>query len=324
MFRDLTEDDLASVVLRREALAAGYDDRAIRRLVKSGTWQRVRHGAYVPTDVWGAVSPQSQHRLLARAVLKVAHHSAVLSHVTAAVELGAPTWGVDLSSVHLTRRDGQTGRQEAGVIRHVGALADGEVIEANGAPVTNGTRAALEATTVASLESALVIVNGLLFGMRTTLEKLREAAPTMQYWPNSLTTRLVLALADPRISSAGESRLYYLLWKARLPLPTPQVYVTGLSAAFRAYVDFAWPELGVFLEFDGREKYVRFRRDGETLEQYLLREKRREELICQLTGWVCIRITWADLAHPARTASRIRDILSSRGRVAAGIGLLPG
>ena len=70
--------------------------------------------------------------------------------------------------------------------------------------------------------------------------------------------------------------------------------------------------LGVFLEFDGREKYVRFRREGETLDQFLLREKRREERICQLTGWVCIRITWADLERPVETARRIRRLLDSR------------
>jgi hypothetical protein len=38
----------------------------------------------------------------------------------------------------------------------------------------------------------------------------------------------------------------------------------------------------------------------------VLREKRREELICELTGWRCIRIVWADLYAPVKTADRIR------------------
>ncbi|HEX2771983.1 MAG TPA: hypothetical protein VHN18_06080, partial [Micromonosporaceae bacterium] len=76
----------------------------------------------------------------------------------------------------------------------------------------------------------------------------------------------------------------------------------------------AWRELGVFVEFDGREKYARFRRKNESLEEFLMREKRREERICLLTGWVCIRITWADLERPAATARRIRRILESRRR----------
>jgi hypothetical protein len=76
--------------------------------------------------------------------------------------------------------------------------------------------------------------------------------------------------------------------------------------------DFALPKAGVFFEFQGREKYRRYRREGETLEEFLMREKRRIEVICQLTGWVCIPITWADLEHPQRTAARIRRILASR------------
>jgi hypothetical protein len=33
-------------------------------------------------------------------------------------------------------------------------------------------------------------------------------------------------------------------------------------------------------------------------------------MICGLTGWRCIRITWADLLNPGRTAARIRAVLA--------------
>ena len=59
-------------------------------------------------------------------------------------------------------------------------------------------------------------------------------------------------------------------------------------------------------------KYEKHRRKGETLEQFLMREKQREELICQLTGWVCIRVTWSDLAAPELLARRVRKLLESR------------
>jgi hypothetical protein len=35
-------------------------------------------------------------------------------------------------------------------------------------------------------------------------------------------------------------------------------------------------------------------------------------MICARTGWVCIRITWEDLARPITTARRIRTLLESR------------
>ena len=49
----------------------------------------------------------------------------------------------------------------------------------------------------------------------------------------------------------------------------------------------------------------------------MLREKHREELICGLTGWRCIRIVWADLYHPERTAARILATLRRTSRWAA-------
>ena len=45
-----------------------------------------------------------------------------------------------------------------------------------------------------------------------------------------------------------------------------------------------------------------------------MREKAREEKIIVLTGWVCIRITWADLDRPELLASRIRKVLAARDR----------
>jgi hypothetical protein len=84
------------------------------------------------------------------------------------------------------------------------------------------------------------------------------------------------------------------------------------SGALLGVVDFLWRRFGVFLEFDGRVKYERYRRPGESLEAFLMREKRREEAICLATGWVCIRIGWADLERPHATARRIHQLLASR------------
>ncbi len=78
-----------------------------------------------------------------------------------------------------------------------------------------------------------------------------------------------------------------------------------------ARVDLAWPSLGVFLEFDGQEKYLRYRRAGETIAQCVERERRREHLVGELTGRRCIRLVWADLYLPRETADRIRALFRS-------------
>lgn len=306
--RDLT----GVVVLRREAIADGYTDRAIRALVKSGTWHRVRHGAYVSGALWAELGDADRHRVRARAVLRTAHPTTVLSHVSAAIEHGAPVWGVDLEIVHVTRTDGKPRRREAGVVHHTGVLPDADLVEVNDVRTTTPLRAAAEMTTVASVESALVSVDALLRIAGADDGEVAARKAVVNRWPYSLASQVVFRLADPRHESPGETRTAYFCWRMHLPRPEPQVEVHDEDGLLVARLDFAWTALGVFLEFDGREKYLRFRRDGETLDQYLMREKKREELVCRLTGWTCLRIGWAELHQPEVLARRIRAILDSR------------
>jgi hypothetical protein len=307
--------DLEGVVfLRREALADGWTDRQIQAKVRTGEWHRVRRGAYVSGELWQSLSTTDRHRVLSRAVLRTAHPTAVLTHTSAAVELGVPVWGCDMSEVHVTRTDGKSGRREGGVVHHRGVLTEDEVTLRNNVRVSTGARVAVEICSILGVEAALVSVNGLLHAGLTTPTELAAMAHATRWWPHSLTTDIVARLADERIESAGESRTAYLCWSQHLPRPEPQFEIRDSRGALVYRLDFAWPQHGAFLEFDGREKYFRYRRDGESLDEYLMREKRREELICQLTGWVCIRITWADLQTPVATARRIRAVLEHRAR----------
>lgn len=307
---DLTD----AVVLRRELISEGYTDQQIRAMVKSGDLHRVRHGSYVSGDLWRSLDSQDRHRVLVRAVLRRAHPSTVATHVSSAVERGAPVWGISLAEAHVTRTDGKPARREAGVVHHCGQLSADEVETVNGIPVTRAPRCAVEVTMMTTVEPALVTVNGMLHAKMLTAEQFAAEAEARKRWPDTLATTIVLRLCDPRIQSVGESRTAFLCWDQHLPRPEPQVPVYDEFGTLIAYADFAWREHGVFLEFDGRIKYEMFRREGETLEEFLMREKQREERICQLTGWVCLRITWADLSHPERTAGRIRRILDSRRR----------
>ena len=106
--------------------------------------------------------------------------------------------------------------------------------------------------------------------------------------------------------------MWHLFFEQGIARPEPQVEVRDAHGNLLGIVDFLWRSLGVFLEFDGRIKYERHRRPGESLADYLMREKRREEQICVEKGWICIRITWADLQRPAVLARRIRKALESR------------
>ena len=300
------------VWLRRDARAAGYSDRAIAKLVKTREWHRVRRGAYCSGELWDSLSPEDRHRVLCRAVLLTAHPSSALSHVSSAIEWDAETWGFDLNVVHTTRTDGKCGRKEAGIVHHRGLLSEDDVVVHNGVRVTCAPRSVAETCTIADVEPALTVANSLLHGGRIDMDELNGQTAVTRSWPRSLTTDLVRRLADHRIESVAESRAFYFFWREHLPRPEPQVEVYDEDGRLVGRMDFAWASDGVFAEMDGKLKYLTMRRDGETLDEFLLREKRREAQICALTGWVCIRITWEDLARPRLLARRIRKILESR------------
>lgn len=302
-------DTAGSVFLRSEALAAGYREREITRLVSSGEWHRLRRGAYVATAVWQQADELQRHGLLATAVVKQARTEVVLSHVSALPAYDAPLWNLRLDLVHVTRTDRRAGRHEAGVRQHQGVLIPGDVIEWQGLKVTSPTRTALDITTVAGTEESLCVVNHLLHTGLTTLEEMARRYESMSRNPYTLRTDLVMRLAEPRMESVGESRSHFLFWRHGLPAPQPQFVVRDLLGREVARLDFAWPEYGVWLEFDGREKYTKYLRQGESTTAAVLREKRREDRVRELTGWRCIRITWADLLDPAGTAARIRAVL---------------
>jgi hypothetical protein len=308
---------LAPIQLRRHLVAAGINDRTIRRLVRDEQLHKLRHGAYVAHEAWAALSAERRHGLLARAVLEQSKTELVLSHLSGLPDWGAPMWGLDLSTVHVTRVDGRAGRKEAGVQQHRGRLVAGDVVTRNGVQVTSPERTLIELTTVADLEHCLIVWNYFLHDNLTTIEKVNsryralmtDSADSMEHWPDTLTTDLLLRLADGRAETVGESRTLNLCWVQHLPKPVLQLEIHDADGRLLGRVDFAWPEYKVFLEFDGMVKYQRLLREGETASEAVVREKRREERICERTGWRCIRITWADLAYPERTAMRIRNIL---------------
>jgi hypothetical protein len=305
------------VVLRRELIEQGHTDGSIRTLLARGVLHRVRHGCYVDSGIWASLDEADRHRLLTRAVLRTAHATAVVSHISAALEHGATLWGADLDIVHLTRTDGRSGRREAGVAQHRGKLVDDHVAVVNGIAVTSPARCAMELIAALDPEPALVAVNSLLHDRVLTRQQLFDANRELRHWPSTLASAVVLRLCDERIESVGESRTSYLFHAQGLPRPEPQVEIHDERGHLVGRTDFLLEDEGIFFEFQGKEKYLRFRRPGESLEDFVLREKRRIELTCQVTGYVCFPLTWADLERPVSTAGRIRRLIASRRRLGA-------
>lgn len=302
---------LLPISLRGELVRAGYTDRSLARAVQGGALARPRRGAYVDGPLWRSMNKEQQYAVRCRAAYLQARTGVVLSHVSALPFCESPLWGFDLGTTHLTRADGFAGRREAAIQRHRGLILPGDVVENHGLLFMAPLRATLEASLVGSVEASLAVANHFLHAGEFSAEDLfARYHGTIEYWPDSLATSLMLRLIDPRIESVGESRTYYFLYRHGLPKPIPQfeVYDQGVMVA---RLDFAFPDLGFWIEFDGRAKYEKFLRPGETPADAVIREKARESLVQELTGWRCMRITWADLADPAGLERRIRRLMES-------------
>jgi len=305
---DLRSDHL---MMTHELVAAGYDDKAIARMRKAGELHRLRHGAYTFGAHWADLDQVGRRQLVALATLRSARVPVALTGPSAGDSFGVPVWDMG-EEVHLARVDQRAGRREGGKAQHRGVLLAEDITVRDGIPLTSGTRTAIEMIMLADTEHALVTVNGLLHADETTVPLLERRLAGMSQVPETLNAPIVLALADGRCESAGETRVLWLCWSQHLPAPEPQYRIRNRGGRTIARVDFAWPGLKTYLEFDGKEKYLRYRRPGETVADAVIREKNREALICGLTGWRCIRIVWADLFYPERTAARILATLNGQ------------
>ncbi|KAA1415325.1 hypothetical protein F0U44_21805 [Nocardioides humilatus] len=302
---------LAPVSLRRELIAGGESDRTIAKALASGALARPRRGAYTDGPSWRSMTAEQQYAVRSRAAYRQAQTAVFLSHVSALPLLDAPVWGFGLDDVHLTRDDGKAGRREAGIQQHCGRVLEGDCQSAYGVAISSPLRATLEAATVGSVESTLVVANHFLHRGDFTKAELQERFEiAIVGWPFSLRTDLVIRLSDPRIESVGETRTLCFLWRRHFPRPVPQFEVRDADELV-ALLDFALPDQKVWIEFDGKVKYQRHLRPGEDVTAAVLREKRREERIMELTGWRPFRITWWDLEHPDQLAARLQRLIEA-------------
>ncbi len=290
---------MADFRLTRDLNALGYTNAELTRLVRRGDLVRVRRGAYA--DAGGEVGRRTAHRRLVEACLAQAGPGAVVSHHSAAVLRGLPLWPDRLGQVHLTRdRRGQS-TSRAGLHVHGVPLPGSDVGLVDGLPVTTLARTVVDVACTLPLHEAVAIGDAALRQglMRSELIEVMDRAAGRR---RIAAARRTIAFLDARSESAGESvsRVRFHEWG--LPAPEPQLEIFD-GAALVARVDFAWPALGVVGEFDGREKYGRLRKRGQSVEDAVVAEKRREDAVRAL-DWGMTRWVWAELYR--------RDVLQPR------------
>ena len=294
---------------RAEALDAGSKDKDLIGAVRSRVLVRFRRGYYTYADLWSSLDEVGQHVVRARAVQHSLGAAAVLSHVSGAVVHGIAVWGVDLSRVHVTRLDGGAGRIEGDVVHHVGTAGMDVAEDVHGLGSFAADRCVVEAATVATSEQALVLFDSFLHLELGEHYDLRKRFEAMCWWPRTRHLHLPIRMADGRADSPGESRGRWLFRASGLPAPALQYKVVRPDGTVAGTSDWAWREYGLLGEFDGRVKYGRLLKPGESPGDAVFREKRREDELREMTGWPMFRLIWSDYDHPVATADRIRRLI---------------
>ena len=303
--------DHLGVVLRRDLVAAGIDDSAISKLRRRGTLVRIRQGVDVLGPRWQAADSRQRHLMLAHGVWRRYDERVALSHVSAALEHGAPAHDLDLRTAHLTNLFPRGDRIRASVTHHHGGVRLDDITRSHQRWITSPVRSALDTAAVSRHDGAICVLDWFLRFGGVAADELQAHLARRLTWPDHLDLALKVGLADGRSESVLETLLRLRIGESSLPMPQLQFEVLHPSGALAGRSDFAWPDRGVLGEADGREKYHRYRRPGESIEQMVMREKAREDAMREITGYRMLRFVWNDLYRWPETRSRLERALNS-------------
>jgi very-short-patch-repair endonuclease len=273
------------------AAESGMTRAQLRHGEAVGRWVRLGRGTYR----WGPEPATSLDRALGSAV---ATGGTVCGRV-AGVLHGYD--GVHLAGPEVTLVCGSS-NERSGVRRR--SLVAGTV-DIAGLPCTSPLQTLLDLAALLddleweqALESALRLKHVRVADVEALLPELSR-----RRMPGTPRIRRVLALRPPGAAPTGSQlETLFVQLRRRVPgstEPVRQYEVRDEHGEFVAYVDFAWPELGIFIELDGQHHA------GQPVH-----DARRETAVVAATGWLVGRFTWDEIVrYPESTARRLEALL---------------
>jgi hypothetical protein len=292
------------LIRRQQAIDCGLSPEQLERLLRAGDLVVVRHGVYSLGSDWAGLDEyDARPRQRARAAHMTMVTDHVLSHDSAARELGLAVLRPRRELVHITRPDVRGSRTEHGVKHHGATYRDDQVVEVDGIPVLGKARTAVDMVREHGMHGGLPTVDSAL-RQGVSRAALRTAVLPMKCWPGVRATREAVELGDPGAESVAETLGRILVKElgvgdveTQFPVPVPG--------------GVAWCDLRVgchVFEIDGRVKYLPGDRGGvatRPVEDVLWDEKRRQREVCA-NGLGMSRILWEDFWPPRRVLAQRR------------------
>lgn len=188
-----------------------------------------------------------------------------------------------------------------GLVAHRDRLDPGEIMSHRGVRMTSPMRTAWDLARRCEVDEAVVAVDALARVGRFHPDLLVNFGARYQGARGTVQLADVLTLADRRAGSPMETRLRLLLIRGGLPRPQLQWVVQDPVARRAVWLDLAYPDHRVGIEYDGREH---------TRPERVLRDIRRgTRLVDQ--GWRIYRYTAAEIyTEPDRILAEVRRALA--------------
>jgi len=254
---------------------------------------------YADAEVWDALDEHvGRHRLRTRAAVAIMRRGWVGSHDSAAHELGLEILNPPDPHVHITR-PGRTGAwTERGVKHHLARFGHRQVVRADGLPVLDMARTAVDIAREHGTPYGEVACDS---AMRrgVTRAELEAAVAPMLYWPNTRRARAAVAFADPGAESVLETLARILV---------ASLGVGELETQFPVALEdgrVVWGDIRVgchIFEAHGRVKYLPTEQGGladRDPTEVVWAEKKRERLL-HGQGLGTSTIVFADYFNPDR------------------------
>ena len=234
------------LITRRQALAAGLTEKAIRERVRLGAWTTARRGVFVVGAVPWTWEQQILAAVLAAGPDVVASHRSALRLWDAVKAAGRPELLVQ----------GDRRVRVAGVQVHESILfPDIDRTTRKGVPATTLSRTIVDASARQDPRSVGIWIDEGMRRHHLDLRELRSCVARL-LGPGRRNVRSVqaaLSLRDPTYDP-GDSQLEAMLLRALLeeglPLPAQQHAVRRPDGSL-AFLDLAYPEVMIAMEADG-------------------------------------------------------------------------
>jgi very-short-patch-repair endonuclease len=241
--------------------------------------------------------------LRSRVAYRYVEGRGVLAGYSAAELLGASCGPADAPAEVLV--PGGKQRDHDGLIVHRDRIAPGEIAEVDGVRLTSPLRTAYDLGRRSDLVEAVVAVDALARVGGFEPDLLLNFAVHYRGSRGNEGLAEVLSYADRRSGSPMETRLRLLLARAGLPRPEVQWVVQDERARTAFWLDLAYPEHRIGVEYDGVVH---------TDPSAVLRDISRHTALLD-KGWRVYRYTKVDvLQHAEMIIEQVRRALSTPSR----------